>query len=29
LCKFLQDDDCMFRDEDLLACLRDDLEPIF
>jgi Terminase large subunit, T4likevirus-type, N-terminal len=29
LCKFVQDDDCMFREEDLRACMRPDLEPIF
>jgi hypothetical protein len=29
LCQFLQDEDCLFRQEDLDACFRDDLEPIF
>ena len=29
LCQFLQSEDCMFRQEDLDACFRDDLEPIF
>jgi hypothetical protein len=29
LCQFLQSEDCLFRQEDLDACLRDDLEAIF
>jgi hypothetical protein len=29
LCQFLQSEDCLFRQEDLEACFRDDLEPIF
>jgi hypothetical protein len=29
LCTFLQSEDCLFRQEDLDACLRDDLEAIF
>jgi hypothetical protein len=29
LCRFLQDEDCLFREEDILACVREDLEPIF
>jgi hypothetical protein len=29
LCQFLQSEDCLFRQEDLDACFRDDLEPIF
>ena len=29
ICQFLQSEDCLFRQEDLDACFRDDLEPIF
>jgi hypothetical protein len=29
MCEFLQSEDCLFRQEDLDACLRDDLEAIF
>jgi hypothetical protein len=29
MCQFLQSEDCLFRQEDLDACLRDDLEAIF
>jgi hypothetical protein len=29
LCQFLQSEDCLFRQEDLDACFRDDLEAIF
>jgi hypothetical protein len=29
LCRFLQSEDCLFREEDLLACVRPDLPAIF
>jgi len=29
LCQFLQSEDCLFRQEDLDACFKDELEPIF
>jgi hypothetical protein len=29
MCEFLQSEDCLFRQEDLDPCLRDDLEAIF
>jgi hypothetical protein len=29
LCEFLQGDDALFREEDVMACVRDDLTPVF
>jgi hypothetical protein len=29
MCEFLQSEDCLLRQEDLDACLKDDLEAIF
>jgi hypothetical protein len=29
MCEFLQGDDAVFREEDVMACVRDDLEPVF
>jgi hypothetical protein len=29
LCEFVQEEDALFREEDLRACLRDDLAPVF
>ena len=29
LCEFVQADDAVFREEDVYACLRDDVPPLF